>query len=216
LRARPALSDSSTSVLVVAADDVVAARLEAMLRSDHRLTVAVSGLGDLPHRLDGHDPAVVVLAVPPQRVAWTLEHLGGRPRIRAVIALAAEPHAIWTPETRRAGVRAALRSDVTSEELTAAITATSAGLVVLHPDIGTRSTATPSGSKEVGVTTLTPREIEILEMMAEGLSNRRIAGRLTISRHTVKFHVASILAKLAAGSRTEAVTTGVRLGLIAL
>jgi two-component system, NarL family, response regulator YdfI len=202
-------------VLVVATDDVVAARVEAMLRGDHRWRVAVSGLVDLTHRLDGHDPAIVVLAVPLQRVARTLEHLGGRPRIRAVIALAAEPYAVWTPEARRAGVRAALRSDATSEELAAAIAATNAGLVVLHPDMAARSTATPSGSSE-GATALTPREIEILEMMAEGLSNRLIAARLAISRHTVKFHVASILTKLAAGSRTEAVTTGVRQGLIAL
>lgn len=203
-------------MLVIATDDVVAARLEAMLRDDHRWRVAVSGVVDLTHRLDGHDPAIVVLAVPPPRVARTLERLGGRPRIRAVIALAAEPHAVWTPETRRAGVRAALRNDATSEELSAAIAATSAGLVALHPDMATRAAATPTGSGEEEATALTPREVEILEMMAEGLSNRLIAARLTISRHTVKFHVASILAKLAAGSRTEAVTTGVRRGLIAL
>jgi two-component system, NarL family, response regulator YdfI len=209
-------SDSPTSVLVIATDDVVAARLEAMLRGDHRWRVAVGGPVDLTHRLDDHDPAIVVLAVPPPRVARTLEHLGGRPRIRAVIALAAAPHAVWTPETRRAGLRAALRSDTTSEELTAAIAATSAGLVVLHPDMATRPAAALSGPSEAGETALTPREIEILEMMAEGLSNRLIAARLGISRHTVKFHVASILAKLAAGSRTEAVTTGVRQGLIAL
>jgi DNA-binding NarL/FixJ family response regulator len=53
-------------------------------------------------------------------------------------------------------------------------------------------------------------------MLAEGTSNRAIASRLKISRYTVKFHVASILAKLGAGSRTEAVTLGVRRGLIAL
>jgi DNA-binding CsgD family transcriptional regulator len=53
-------------------------------------------------------------------------------------------------------------------------------------------------------------------MMAEGMSNRAIGGRLKISRHTVKFHVASILTKLAARSRTEAVTLGLRHGLISL
>jgi DNA-binding NarL/FixJ family response regulator len=63
---------------------------------------------------------------------------------------------------------------------------------------------------------LTPRELEILEMLAEGMSNRTIAARLGISSQTVKFHVASILAKLGAASRTEAVTFGVRQGLIAL
>jgi DNA-binding NarL/FixJ family response regulator len=63
---------------------------------------------------------------------------------------------------------------------------------------------------------LTPREQEILEALAEGLSNRLIAGRLAISSQTVKFHVAAILAKLGAGSRTEAVTFALRQGLIAL
>jgi len=58
--------------------------------------------------------------------------------------------------------------------------------------------------------------VEILGLMAEGMSNRAIAARLGISSHTAKFHVASILAKLGAGSRTEAVTFGVRQGLIAL
>ena len=61
---------------------------------------------------------------------------------------------------------------------------------------------------------LTPREMDVLEMLAEGLSNKMIAHRLSISDHTAKFHVNSILAKLNAGTRTEAVTRGIRLGLI--
>ena len=63
---------------------------------------------------------------------------------------------------------------------------------------------------------LTPREIEVLGMLAEGLGNKEIAWRLQISEHTVKFHVASILSKLDASSRTEAVTVGFRQGLIML
>jgi DNA-binding CsgD family transcriptional regulator len=63
---------------------------------------------------------------------------------------------------------------------------------------------------------LTPREIEVLGMLAEGLGNKTIARRLGISEHTVKFHVGSILAKLDASSRTEAVTLGARRGLIML
>ena len=61
---------------------------------------------------------------------------------------------------------------------------------------------------------ITAREIEILGLIAEGLGNKAIAARLRISDHTVKFHIASIFAKLSAGSRTEAVTIGVRQGLI--
>jgi len=202
-------------VLVIASSEVVAARVEAMLRGDPELRVAVSGLVELPHRLDDHDPAIVVLAAPPQRVPRTLESLSGRPRIRAVIVLSSEPRGVWTARARRAGVRAVLRSDATTEELLAAIAATRVGLVVLHPESVSSPPATLSVSPREGAA-LTPREVEILEMMAEGMSNRTIAARLRISSHTVKFHVASILAKLAAGSRTEAVTLGVRQGLIAL
>ena len=63
---------------------------------------------------------------------------------------------------------------------------------------------------------LTKREIEVLEQMAEGLSNRAIAARLGISDQTVKFHVASVMAKLGAANRTDAVRLAVREGLVTL
>jgi DNA-binding NarL/FixJ family response regulator len=63
---------------------------------------------------------------------------------------------------------------------------------------------------------LTPRELEVLEALAEGLSNRAIASRLQISEHTVKFHMSSIFGKLGAENRTDAVRLGVRRGLITL
>ena len=62
--------------------------------------------------------------------------------------------------------------------------------------------------------TLTPRELQVLRMMADGLGNKEIAGQLGISDHTAKFHVAQILAKLGAGSRAEAVAIGMRRGLV--
>ena len=63
---------------------------------------------------------------------------------------------------------------------------------------------------------LTPRELEVLAAMADGVSNKAIAGRLGISFHTAKFHVAAILAKLNADSRTEAVARAAQLGLVML
>jgi DNA-binding NarL/FixJ family response regulator len=63
---------------------------------------------------------------------------------------------------------------------------------------------------------LTPRELEVLRMLAEGVGNREMASRLRISDHTVKFHISSILDKLGASTRTEAVTLGIRAGLILL
>jgi len=205
----------STSILVVAGSELVAARVEAMLRGESGLRVAVSGLVDLAHRIDDHEPAIVVLALPPPDVARALENLRGLPSLRAVV-LASDPGGAWTAQARRAGVRAVLRGDATKEELVAAIAAARAGLVVLHPDALKSPAAARAAPQGGGAAALTPREVEILGMMAEGMSNRTIAARLGISSHTVKFHVASILEKLGAGSRTEAVTFGVRQGLIAL
>ena len=64
--------------------------------------------------------------------------------------------------------------------------------------------------------TLTPREIEVLDGIAEGLSNKAIADRLGISDQTVKFHVSSISGKLGAANRTDAVRRAVRRGLVTL
>ncbi|OLE69659.1 MAG: hypothetical protein AUI36_04615 [Cyanobacteria bacterium 13_1_40CM_2_61_4] len=61
---------------------------------------------------------------------------------------------------------------------------------------------------------LTPREIEVLRMLGEGLGNKMVADRLGISEHTVKFHISSIFTKLDASTRTEAVTLGIRQGII--
>jgi DNA-binding NarL/FixJ family response regulator len=65
-------------------------------------------------------------------------------------------------------------------------------------------------------TALTPRELEVIRLMAHGLGNKSIARELGISTHTAKFHVASVLGKLGARSRTEAVSLGIRLGLVPL
>jgi DNA-binding NarL/FixJ family response regulator len=210
----PREREPSSAVLVVAGSELVAARLEAVLRSQTGLRVTVSGPAELARRLDEH-AAVVVLALPPDTAARALEVLHGVPSVEGVVILSADPAAAWTPQARRGGVRAVLRDDATADELAGAIAAVRAGLVALHPD-ALKGSAEARAAEPHGGTALTPREREILEMMAEGMSNRTIAARLGISSQTVKFHVASILAKLGAASRTEAVTFGVRHGLIAL
>jgi DNA-binding NarL/FixJ family response regulator len=74
----------------------------------------------------------------------------------------------------------------------------------------------PARPDGVPLEELTAREMEVLQLLAEGLPNKSIAQRLDISEHTVKFHVNSILRKLEAQSRTEAVVQATRLGLILL
>jgi DNA-binding NarL/FixJ family response regulator len=94
-----------------------------------------------------------------------------------------------------------------------------AGLVVVHPS--GIAVALPAASTALSplaelAEPLTPREREVLQMLASGLVNKEIAAKLSISDHTVKFHVASILGKLGASTRTEAVSLGFRRGLILL
>jgi DNA-binding NarL/FixJ family response regulator len=76
--------------------------------------------------------------------------------------------------------------------------------------------AEPGSTVKLPSAALTPREIEVLRLLADGASNKIIAHKLGISDHTVKFHVTSILSKMNAGTRTEAVTLGVRMGLVYL
>jgi DNA-binding NarL/FixJ family response regulator len=212
----PSVPGASTDVLVVAARGLAAARVEAMLRGRAGLRVSVSAPAELARRLEDLAPGVVVLALPPDATARALEALRGLPRVEPVVLLSSAPGRAWGAHARRAGVRAVLRDDATGDELAAAIAAARAGLVVLHPDALESSSEPRAADPRGGTTPLTPRERDILEMMAEGMSNRTIAAGLSISSQTVKFHVASILGKLGAASRTEAVTVGVRRGLIAL
>jgi DNA-binding NarL/FixJ family response regulator len=112
-----------------------------------------------------------------------------------------------------------LQRDASPEQLTAAVRAVGKGLVAVDPSLADRFTARtelPMDAPVAASEELTTREREVLQFVALGLANKTIAQRLGISEHTVKFHVAAILAKLGAGSRTEAVHLGARRGLVAL
>ena len=203
-----------TTLFVVADRALVAARLETVLRKIASARVLIVSARELPALAAEPGPAIIILATATSSIARTLAMLRSSGRTLPIIVLTSTPHEAWTARARRHGVRAVLRSDATAEELSAAIAAAQVGLLVLHPDAVAAAMRTSGAA--VGPMTLTPREHEVLEMMAEGMSNRAIAQRLKISRHTVKFHVVSVLAKLDARSRTEAVTAGVRQGLISL
>ncbi len=105
--------------------------------------------------------------------------------------------------------------DSTPDEIENAIRAVHAGLVVTAPELLAHPHAAPILIEDL-IEPLTARELEVLDLVAEGLSNKLIAHRLSISEHTVKTHVASIFAKLGASSRTEAVSQAIRRGLIML
>lgn len=115
----------------------------------------------------------------------------------------------------RSGIRGVLSSDATTEELESAVHALHAGLVVTTPASLATVLPEPVLADDLPER-LSERELEVLELIAEGLSNKLIAHRLNISEHTVKTHVASIFSKLGSSSRTEAVSQAIRRGLVML
>jgi DNA-binding NarL/FixJ family response regulator len=121
-----------------------------------------------------------------------------------------------------AGARGILPRSVEHSEIVVAIKAVTSGLAVLRRELLPMLLNAGSDVDEalddndVAHTPLTARELEVLASMADGASNKAIARRLEISFHTAKFHVAAILAKLNADSRTEAVTRAAQLGLVML
>ena len=167
-------------------------------------------------QIEDLQPDVVLLDLESAADEWLPLEIKDDPLNVAIVVLTDNTEASWSAEALRSGVRAILPRDATSEEIRAAIQAAALGLVVLHSaafdallsPIPERSELEPSDQ------ILTPREIGVLRMIAAGLGNKEIASKLTISEHTVKFHISSIFAKLGASSRTEAVTLGIRRGLI--
>ena len=113
-----------------------------------------------------------------------------------------------------------LSVDSTEDELAAAVRAVGEGLWVGAPglvgDLIRLSGRRESSSEDSLVEPLTAREMEVIQLMAQGLANKQIALKLGISEHTVKFHLSSLYAKLGISSRTEAVKRGIELGLISL
>ena len=116
----------------------------------------------------------------------------------------------------QAGARGYLGRRTTAEEMGQAIRTVRQGGMVLHPLAAATLLQRLQAATAPRPEALTPRELEVLRLLVEGLTNKAIAGRLGISDHTVKFHIGAILGKLGAASRTEAVTLAVRQGLVPL
>jgi DNA-binding NarL/FixJ family response regulator len=208
-----------TTVLIAAPTAVARAGLAALLGARKALHLVVGPAElSLPEQIEAAQPDVLLVDLGVERTAAWLRDLGAAPRLLAIVVLTDDARPILGAEALRAVGRAVLPRHATAEELIAAIEAAAAGLVVVHSDTLKALQPVPAAGERAGVAIahqpLTPREIEVLGMIAEGLGNKIIAARLGISEHTVKFHIASIFDKLSAGSRTEAVTIGLRQGLI--
>jgi DNA-binding NarL/FixJ family response regulator len=162
------------------------------------------------------DIIVADLETPSEAAAMirSLEESGGSGHV----ALIDDPDPRWLRSALKAGINAIISREAALEELRLALAAADAGLVLLHPTSAQNLIATQMPAPELSYQQeqLTAREQEVLRLLSDGLANKDIAARLAISEHTAKFHISSILGKLGAATRTEAVTQGIRRGLIAI
>ena len=201
-------------VAVAARSGVVRAGLEAIVRSSAAMELA--GALDLALVSAIEIRADVILLdageFPPDRLAAFAQELAS-----PIVLLVDPEDEAAAHAALAAGIRGLIRVEAGAEEIEGAIHAVHAGLIAVSP--GLLHAVTPQGAHHNSAEPAEPlsdREQEVLEAMAEGLSNKLIAHQLAISEHTVKTHVASILAKLGASSRTEAVSRAIRLGLVML
>jgi DNA-binding NarL/FixJ family response regulator len=165
-----------------------------------------------------HSPADILIAdlESPEAASAMIRVFEDFPGKPGAVALIDDPPPAWLLAAIHAGINAFITTLPNDEELNLAIMAAEAGLTLLHPSsaisLANRSLSSADSIQEVEQ--LTPREGQVLRLIGEGLGNREIAARLDISEHTAKFHTSSILGKLGAGNRTEAVSEGIKRGLI--
>lgn len=231
---------SAITVFIVASSAIVRAGLTALVEADERFIV-VGSAAEISTALPTDDSFqtqtadVLLLDIENQNEDWfeVLPQSAGLPEesgeFPAIVALVPDLTDLeWLTEMMRRNMRGILGRDANENEITAAIEAAASGLLVLPPLIvetilqllaNNRSLPLLNAGNDLPeelIETLTPREQEVLGMLAEGASNKSIAHRLSISEHTVKFHVSSIFGKLNVTTRTEAVTQGLKIGLLLL
>ncbi len=206
-----------TRLLIIAADPLVRSALGAIAGQTDDLTVVgqASPDEDAVEVLNVYRPDVVIFDA-----GWSLT-------VDEIVPVLDEwtlPMILLIPETEEplgelltAGFAGILNRSINEDQLEAAVMAVNQGLVVIDPDYAESLSAGASSSPQFELDTveaLTPREFDVLELLADGLTNREIGAKLGISHHTVKFHLTSLMDKLDVHSRTEAVTTASRLGIL--
>ena len=211
-------SDHDLRVLVVAEDHLTRAGLAALLGEQGGCAVA----GQVsPSEYESVGPDVFSADVVVWDTGWGAgtdstflpddSHESGLP----VVVLLPDDSA--ASEAWADGARGMLLRDVDGPRLATAVRAVADGMVVLGPGLsGAIAPQAAHGPELLADTDLTPREMEVLRLVADGLPNKAIAQRLSISEHTVKFYVNAVFGKLGAQSRTEAVARATRMGLITL
>lgn len=199
-------------VIVAATSAVRRAGLEAIIRSqpDFQLAASMGSLARLGLHVRNSEADVVVAD------SDSLPELADSPA-SSIVLLTESTDARTISRLLKAGVRSILPRETDPDEIVSAIYAAYSGHVLLSAQAAENLAAVYGDHEpeaEEFAEQITSREAEVLRMLAEGLVNKDIASRLGISDHTVKFHISSILEKLGASTRTEAVTLGIRRGLI--
>jgi two-component system nitrate/nitrite response regulator NarL len=196
-------------VLVVAEDALARAGLRAVAEAAGLIVVAETTPDQLDADLDDLDVAVCDVGG-----ADALDRIRSLATQAGVVAVLGSDE--QAPEALAAGARGVLLRDRIAERLGPAVQAVAAGLLAVDEAVGESVLRPPPATSGTLVEPLTPREEQVLQLLADGLTNRRIGERLGISEHTAKFHVNSILGKLGAQTRGEAIAHAARLGLLLL
>jgi two-component system, NarL family, response regulator YdfI len=211
-------------VLVAANSAVSRAGLESIVRNSYVLQLSGS-LADttfLNTRIRDLQPDVVLIELNHEGLEITepVASPESLDSLISIVVLMDRPEAGWIARALHRGVKAILPRNASSTEILWSIQAANSGLFLFDHEAAqqliSRFSSEPRIESAELLEELTERETEILRKLAEGLGNKQIASSLAISEHTVKFHISSILDKLGASSRTEAVTIGIRMGLVLL
>lgn len=199
-------------VVVISTDPLARGGLAALVAARAELALAAEGSPRDASRLAARTPGAVVLldAGAGSEGAAGIADLAAS----AVPLVALVSDEAGAADALRAGARAVLLRGAAPDAVAAALRAAARGLTVLDPSLADTFLRAPEHS--AGAQPLTAREREVLALLAEGLANKAIASQLRISEHTAKFHVNSILGKLGASSRAEAIVRAARLGLVVL
>lgn len=199
---------ADTKVLLVAENPLARMGLAALLLGVAGLVVAGQSSGNqLTSDVELSNPDVIAWD-------WSWNAVPDLPHDLPVVALLKDVS--QAVEAWRAGARGLLLGTLDPDSLGAALTAASHGLAVVEPSLVNALTQIETAQMDMPVDALTAREMEVLQLLASGLPNKTIANRLSITDHTVKFHVNAIMTKLGVQSRTEAVVRATKLGMIIL
>jgi len=212
------------AIFVAASSALRRDALQKSLRASWPNAHIVAG-GNLCAEKMQHSGAEILVAdlESPVQAEAILRALSAMPPLSGSVALIDDPDPSWVRHALSAGVNAIIAGDSDKADLRLAVDAASSGLILLHPSSARplilplnagEAESAPMDHDDPSVEHLTSREREVLRLMSTGLGNKEIAAHLGISEHTVKFHASSILGKLGASSRTEAVSQGIRRGFI--